>query len=58
MKHEPGVFDSVDEEAEALADAEAIADADAGRMISHEAVKKWLQSWGTGNKLPAPQVGN
>ena len=32
-----------------------IADADAGRLISHEKVKKWLESWGTPNETEPPQ---
>jgi predicted transcriptional regulator len=47
------IFD-VDEEAEARAIAEAEADIDAGRVVSHEEVVKWLRSWGTPNELPCP----
>ena len=36
---------------DALADAEI----DAGRFVAHVEVVKWLQSWGTSNKLPRPQ---
>ena len=32
-----------------------IADADAGRVVDHEAVAAWLESWGTENELPAPR---
>jgi predicted transcriptional regulator len=52
------VFDEIDADAEAAADAEAEADAAAGRLISHEAVKAWLLSWGTGNVSPPPKVGD
>jgi predicted transcriptional regulator len=34
MKPEPSLFDAIDPEAEALADAEGIADIDAGRTIA------------------------
>jgi len=34
---------------------EGIRDADAGRTVSGEAVKRWLQSWGTDNPLPRPE---
>ena len=42
----------------AEATAEGIADIEAGRTISHEAVKAWLLSWGTPNELPPPKVGD
>ena len=48
----------VDEEAEALAAAEGLADIAAGRVISGEAIKRWLRSWGTANELPPPQIGD
>ena len=44
-------------DAEAAADAEGLADLDAGRVVSGEAVKRWLRSWGTHDELPAPGVG-
>ena len=46
-------FDS-EEEAEARAIAQVEADIDAGRVVSHEEVVKWLRSWGTPNELPCP----
>lgn len=58
LEHEPSIFDEVDQAAEDAADAEAVADLDAGRTISWEAVKRWLESWGTDNKLPPPAVGD
>ena len=58
---EPAVFDA---EAEAAADAafdaateRGLADIEAGRVVSHEAVKRWLLSWGTDNPLPPPKCG-
>jgi predicted transcriptional regulator len=51
------LFDEIDEaaEARALEEAErAIAD---GRVVSHEAVVRWLKSWGTPNELPPPKCG-
>jgi predicted transcriptional regulator len=56
-KHEPDLFDEVDEEFEAAADAEAEADFAAGRIISNEAVMRWVASWGTPNPLPPPKCG-
>jgi predicted transcriptional regulator len=54
---EPGVFDIVDEAAEAEADARALAEVDAGQFISNEAMTRWLRSWGTPNELPPPECG-
>ena len=34
--------------------AEAEADIDAGRVVPHEEIVKWLRSWGTPNELPCP----
>ncbi|WP_143530286.1 hypothetical protein [Rhizobium sp. RU36D] len=39
-------FDSVEE---------ALLSADEGRFISHEAMTRWLKSWGTENELPPPE---
>ena len=46
------VFDDID------VDAEAEADLAAGRVVSHEAVKAWLLSWGTPSELPPPALGD
>lgn len=53
MVPEPSIFD-VDEEAEAAADAEGMADIADGRVIPHEDVAAWLETWGTPNEQPAP----
>lgn len=58
MGTEDGLFDSPDAEAEARSDARAEADVKAGRLISHEAVKRWLKSWGSAKPLPRPRVGD
>ncbi len=51
MKTEPSIFDDI--EAEAAADAEGLADIAAGRVIPHEEVAAWLETWGTPDeKLP------
>jgi hypothetical protein len=55
---EPSILDEIDEEAERLADERAEADYRAGRVISNEAVMRWLQSWGTDNELPPPECGD
>lgn len=54
MKPEPSIFDEIDIDADRAADAEGLADLDAGRVISHEAMKAWLLSWGTAEELPPP----
>jgi predicted transcriptional regulator len=56
MKSEKRLFDSP--EAEAKSEARAEADVKAGRLISHEAVRRWLSSWGSAKRLPRPRVGD
>jgi predicted transcriptional regulator len=51
---ESSTFDEVDEAAEAAADAEALADIEAGRVIAHEDVGRWLDAWGAADETPAP----
>jgi predicted transcriptional regulator len=47
------IFDiNTDTEARAIEEAEA--DVAAGRLVPHEEVVKWLQSWGTPDELPCP----
>jgi predicted transcriptional regulator len=58
MESEPSIFGEVDQAADEAADAEALADLEAGRTVSWQAVERWLSSWGTDNKLPAPNVGD
>jgi predicted transcriptional regulator len=48
----------LDIESDDAADAEAMADYEAGRFISHEAMRAWILSWGTENELPRPKVGD
>jgi predicted transcriptional regulator len=52
MKHEPGIFEQRDRDAEAAAIARARADVAAGRVHSHEVVKEWLMTWGKPGRLP------
>lgn len=56
-KPEPSLFDEIDDDVEAAADARAEADIAAGRVISHEAMKRWLLSWGGPDERPAPKCG-
>ena len=53
----PSIFDPADEAEDARAIAEAEAEAAAGRVVSYEAVRRWLLSWGTPNELPPPECG-
>jgi predicted transcriptional regulator len=46
------IFEEIDEDAEARAIAEA--DIEAGRVVPHEDVVRWLRSWGTFDELPCP----
>ncbi len=54
MKPDPSLFDKIDAEADERADAEALADVAAGRVVSHEEVSAWLDTWGTSAEAPAP----
>lgn len=54
---EPSIFDDLDATAEADADVRAEADVVAGRVVSHEAVSRWLLSWGKGKPRPRPKCG-
>jgi predicted transcriptional regulator len=49
------VYDDEDPETAARLDAEAEADIAAGRVVPHEKVVEWLESWGTPNELPCPK---
>lgn len=52
------MFDTSDADAEAQADARAEADVRNGRLVSHEAVRRWLLSLSTDKPLPRPRVGD
>ncbi|CAN5292639.1 antitoxin protein relB-2 [soil metagenome] len=54
MTPEPSIFDQVDDESEATADAEGLADLAAGRVVPHAEVAAWLETWGTPDEKPAP----
>jgi predicted transcriptional regulator len=58
MTREKSLFDESDPAAEAAADARAEADVKAGRLIGHDAVKRWIASWGTDKPLPRPKAGD
>ncbi len=54
MKAEPTLFDEVDDAVEAAADAGGLADIAAERVIPHDEVARWLETWGTPDEKPAP----
>jgi hypothetical protein len=58
MAHEKALFDTSDPAAEAEADARADADVRDGRLISHDAVKRWLSSLRSTAPLPRPRIGD
>jgi predicted transcriptional regulator len=58
IDEEPGVFGVEDAAALEASDQRALADFEAGRFVSHEAVKRWVASWGTDNPLPRPKCGD
>ncbi|MDB5438672.1 MAG: CopG family transcriptional regulator [Caulobacteraceae bacterium] len=59
MTAQPSIFDEIaeDEATEAAADARAEADMAAGRVVSHEAVSRWLLTWGKTGRPPRPKCG-
>lgn len=52
------LFAKPDEAADEAAMVRAEADFAAGRYVSHEAVMRWVSSWGTDNPLPPPKCGD
>jgi predicted transcriptional regulator len=58
MAHpEPFLFEQIDRDAEDRALEQAVADIAAGRVVSHQAMLRWLRSWGTQDELPPPECG-
>jgi len=58
MKPEPIDIHETDNDADTAADAKGLADLDAGRVVTGDAVKRWLKSWGTANLLATPRIGD
>jgi predicted transcriptional regulator len=56
MGTEKSLFDSPD--AEARSEARTEADAREGRLISHSAVRRWLASWSSADRVPRPRPGD
>lgn len=55
MVAKPTLFESVDPASEAAADARAEADVVAGRVVGHEAVRRWIWSLGSDAPLARPR---
>ena len=51
---EKSVLDDLTDEEDARRLAEAEADIVAGRVVPHEEVAAWLDTWGTPDEKPAP----
>jgi len=51
------IFDVIDAEAEARAVADAERAIAEGRVISHDAMRRWLLSWGQPDEHPPPTCG-
>lgn len=54
MKYEPGISEQPDPEAVAAMDAAAEADLREGRVMPHEQVRAWLETWGKPDEKPMP----
>ncbi len=55
---EPSIFDVPDTQADEASTRRGLEDIAAGRVITHEAVKRWLLSWGTADERPPPKCGD
>jgi hypothetical protein len=55
MSKPANLFDDIDEDAEERADLEAEADVAAGRVVPHDEVVTWLESWGKLGELRPPR---
>lgn len=49
------ILDALDDAAEVRALAEAEIDVATGKVISHDAMRRWLLSWGAPEELPPPE---
>ena len=60
MKLDKTIFEELgdDPAVEAAADARADDEARHGRLISHDAMTRWLKSWGTARRAPKPAPGD
>ena len=59
LDEEPAIFIAAEEVlVPDVRDLKAMADIEAGRYVSHEAVVRWLRSWGTDDELPSPECGD
>ena len=53
-KPDPSIFEAPDLEADERAALAGEADADAGRVVPHEEVAAWLDTWGKPGGKPPP----
>jgi predicted transcriptional regulator len=58
MAQEQALFNTSAPDAEAAADARAEAHWREGRVIGHDAVRRWLTSWADGVPTMRPRVGD
>ncbi len=54
---ELSIFDEIDPDGDERAMERGEADYEAGRVISNDAMKRWLLSWGSAEKMPRPKCG-
>jgi len=57
FEEEPAVFVTEDAIELDAREQKAMADIEAGRFVTHEAVRRWLLSLSTDNPLPRPKCG-
>jgi len=57
VANEKSLFDICDPAAEVAADERAERDVLAGRLVSHSAVKRWIDSWSSAKRRSRPRVG-
>jgi predicted transcriptional regulator len=57
LAHQPSPAE-IEAAADEAEDDEAMAEYEAKGGISHEAIIAWVESWGTPNELPRPQIGD
>ena len=56
MPAEPSIAEQPDDDADERATRDGEAAADAGKVVPHADVAKWLATWGTPAETPAPKT--
>lgn len=54
MDADPAIFETVDLNADEQAMREGESYADAGRLVPHDEVVRWLRTWGSPDDRPPP----